>query len=177
MRSLKVASALALLLASCLSTATASAQWPGLASKNNPGQVDPEQEAEPEVERLGAAPDSPTYSALSRQLVIPFAGFRYAYYSEALNAHPHVERVRYTDVYVHALIHAFNKPSVQGYYPSGAEAHGNAVGVRVGADLPFSPFCLGSLAGFGCAQPSLSLGYAPFPAFLTGSVTIRIPIY
>jgi len=332
MKSLQTVGALGLLLVSCLSTADANAQWPGLASKNNPSRPDPEQETEPEVERLGAerlrqrlpdlrtraeprvwqgtvgfgsrlvyvlldvegsldvypapwlrlgfiyaagvgtawdgrqttatfaqygegmvglrlwstrtqvdvdlqlrrsvgnygqalpgwarprngdfaevlpvwlpsshhlfieggaltghvglkqcsancepnAPDLPTYSALSRQLVIPFAGLRYVYYSEALNARPHVDRVRNVDVYVHALLHAFNKPSVQGYYPNGTEAHGAAVGVRVGADLPFSPFCLGALAGLGCAQPGLSVGYAPYPAFLTGSVTIRIPIY
>jgi hypothetical protein len=125
----------------------------------------------------GCEPNQVTqYRPLSRQLLIPFAGLRYVYYSEALNEKPAVRRVRYGQLFVHLLLHAFNQPTADAYYWNEQRVERAPVGFRVGGELPVSPFCIAALLGQSCAQPSVSLGYTPYPAFLTVEIHARFPI-
>ncbi len=116
------------------------------------------------------------YRELSRQLLIPFAGVRYVYYSEATIPRPGIGRVRYGQLFAHVLFHAFNQPRAAAYYLSGDAVKRSSLGMRVGLDLPESPFCLAALTGMRCAQGSISAGYTPFPGFVSFEFHVRFPI-
>jgi len=115
--------------------------------------------------------------SVARQLLIPFAGLRYVYYSEALMARPAVRITRYGQVFAHALVHAFNAPSGDTLYINGNHAGHPPFGVRVGGVLPVSPFCIASLMGVDgvCAEAGASIGYLPFPDFVLLELHIRFP--
>jgi hypothetical protein len=116
------------------------------------------------------------YRSLARQLLIPFAGLRYVYYSEALNAKPAINRVRYGQLYAHLLLSAFNQPSADAYFWNHDRAHKSPVGFRVGGEIPMSPFCLAALVGQGCAQAGVGVGYTPYPAFVSLDFHLRFAI-
>lgn len=118
----------------------------------------------------------PQFRELSRQRLVPFAGFRYVYYSEALMDKPTVNRVRYGQVFARALLHTYNQPAVDAYFLNGDRVKSSEVGVMVGGEAPLSPFCAMALLGAGCAQASMSIGYTPFPAFLSFEAHLRFPI-
>ncbi|HYP88206.1 MAG TPA: hypothetical protein VEQ59_08630, partial [Polyangiaceae bacterium] len=117
------------------------------------------------------------FRELSRQLLVPLAGLRYVYYSEARMAKPAVDRVRYAQLFAHVLFHAFNQPRVRAYFLNGERADVSPLGVMFGGELPISPFCAAALVGMGCAQLSMSAGYTPFPAFASVEVHLRFPIH
>jgi hypothetical protein len=119
---------------------------------------------------------APEYRSLARQVLIPLAGFRYVYYSEALNAKPSINRVRYGQLYAHVLLHAFNQPSADAYFWNGDRVNRSPVGFRVGGELPVSPFCVAALLGQGCAQAGLGVGYTPYPAFASFDLHVRFAI-
>jgi hypothetical protein len=116
------------------------------------------------------------YRPLSRQLVIPFVGFRYVYYSEALNEKPSIKRVHYAQLFAHLLLHAYNQPTAQAHFWNEDRVARSPVGFRVGGELPISPFCVAALLGMSCGQPSLTLGYTPYPAFFSAEIHVRFPI-
>ena len=90
---------------------------------------------------------------------------------------PPLDRVRYGQLYAHVLFDAFNKPEADAYYLSDDRVKRSSLGVRVGAEPPVSPFCLAALVtGMSCAQFSMTLGYTPFPAFLSFEMHVRFPI-
>jgi len=110
---------------------------------------------------------NPQYASVARQLVMPFAGLRYVYYSEAYIPRPSTMRIRYTQVFAHVLFRPYNQPRGDLSYLGDGRVDRSALGMRVGAVFPVSPFCLNALVlGGRCAQTSLSLGYTPFPAIL-----------
>jgi hypothetical protein len=77
----------------------------------------------------GSYPESPqVLESVARQLLIPFGGLRYVYYSEALMARPHVQIIRYGQVFAHVLVHAFNAPSGDTLYLNGDHAGHPPVG-------------------------------------------------
>lgn len=124
----------------------------------------------------GCGGGAPEYRSLARQVLIPFAGFRYVYYSEALNAKPSINRVRYGQLFAHVLLHAFNQPSPDAYFWNGDPVKRSPVGFRVGAEIPASPFCLAALLGQGCAQAGVGFGYTPYPAFASVDFHLRFAI-
>ncbi|RYZ07219.1 MAG: hypothetical protein EOO73_12675 [Myxococcales bacterium] len=124
----------------------------------------------------GGARAEREYRSLARQVLIPFAGLRYVYYSEALNAKPSVNRVRYGQLYAHVLLHAFNQPSPDAYFWNGDRVQRSPVGFRVGGEIPASPFCLVALLGQGCAQAGVGVGYTPYPAFASVDFHLRFAI-
>lgn len=116
--------------------------------------------------------------SVTRQLLIPFAGLRYVYYSEAVMARPSIQIVRYGQVFVDVLAHAFNAPSGDTLYLNGHLAGHPPVGLRVGGVLPVSPFCIAARLGMDgvCAEAGASLGYLPFPDFALLELHIRFPL-
>ncbi|HKY40577.1 MAG TPA: hypothetical protein VJN18_31800 [Polyangiaceae bacterium] len=119
----------------------------------------------------------PEMVAVSHQLVLPFAGIRYVYYSEATMAAPVVNRVRYTQVFLHALLRPINEPEGEWTYLSGDHVARAALGMRMGWEFPVTPGCLANLLlRTGCLQGSFSLGYTPFPAFLLFQFHALLPI-
>jgi len=129
------------------------------------------------VQHCGPNDSSPaSYRDLSRQVVVPLAGTRYVYYSEAIMERPRVNRVHYGQLFLHVLFHAFNQPSETAYFWSGDRVKRSNLGMRVGAVLPMSPLCVAALLGAGCAQGALALGYTPFPAFVSVEADLRFPI-
>lgn len=117
------------------------------------------------------------YTNASTQLLIPFAGLRYVYYSEAIMAKPRVNLVRYGQLFGHVLLHAFNAPSFEAYHVGQEPAARAALGMRVGGELPLSSLCVAALLGGVCGQGGASIGYTPYPAFVLLEFHVHFPIY
>jgi hypothetical protein len=118
----------------------------------------------------------PEYVDFTRQLLVPFAGLRYVYYSEALSDKPSIHRVRYGQLFAHLLFDGFNRPDFDASYLNGDRVDRNAFGVRIGGQLPVNPLCIAALLGGSCAHVTATLGYTPYPAFLIFETHVQFPI-
>lgn len=116
--------------------------------------------------------------SVARQLLIPFAGVRYVYYSEAAMDQPPVHIRRHGQLFGHLLVHAFNAPSGETLYLNDHRAGHPPLGFRIGGTVPMSASCIAAIVGIhgACAEAGGSIGYLPFPDFVLLELHVRFPI-